>query len=316
LSRRLPSRAFRVSLLWGTLLAAAIASIWYVPMYQLHGQKFIDEFIIQHHFQRFTSNKYQHPQPFYFFLWVLPLMTLPWLPFFCCAMWRMLKGGINRRDAEEQSKEQVETSTTTSRRLPISPSTTLLLSPSPLMLLSLSWLIVPLAFFSFSGSKLPGYILPAVPAAIVITAVFVYSLVSQSRMWRNSVIGIAVVTLIVTVVLLITAVPRFAETDSVRSLIRAADEKGYQQNEVLMLHMISHNAEFYAAGRLKRDADGKQVRMSSVAEVEAELRSSGGSPVLVMVPLEYLSQLTAAASLNSEVLKDNGEIAIAVVSSK
>ncbi|MEP6789402.1 MAG: phospholipid carrier-dependent glycosyltransferase, partial [Acidobacteriota bacterium] len=75
LSRRLPSRTFLISVAWGTLLAIAVAATWYLPMYERHGYQFIDEFIIQQHFQRFTSNKYQHPQPFYFFLWVLPLMT-------------------------------------------------------------------------------------------------------------------------------------------------------------------------------------------------------------------------------------------------
>ena len=44
------------------------------------GHQFIDEFFIQHHFQRYTSNKYLHPQPFWFFFVVLPLMTLPWMP--------------------------------------------------------------------------------------------------------------------------------------------------------------------------------------------------------------------------------------------
>ena len=65
-----------------------------------NGWKFIDEFFIQHHFQRYTSNKYQHPQPFYFFFWVLPLMTLPWLPFFCCGHWRGIKTAIRRSKME------------------------------------------------------------------------------------------------------------------------------------------------------------------------------------------------------------------------
>ncbi len=87
LRRRMPSVGFIASLVWGTLLAAAVAAIWYWPMYQTNGWKFIDEFFIQHHFQRFTSNKYMHPQPFIFFFWVLPLMVLPWMPAFLAAIW-------------------------------------------------------------------------------------------------------------------------------------------------------------------------------------------------------------------------------------
>ena len=71
LSWRRPGKVFVASLVWGTVLAVAVAGVWYVPMYLRHGYEFIDEFFIQHHFQRFTSNKYQHPQPFHFFLWVL-----------------------------------------------------------------------------------------------------------------------------------------------------------------------------------------------------------------------------------------------------
>jgi 4-amino-4-deoxy-L-arabinose transferase-like glycosyltransferase len=35
---------------------------------------------------------------------------------------------------------------------------------------SVAWLLLPLVFFSFSGSKLPGYILPVVPAAAFLIA--------------------------------------------------------------------------------------------------------------------------------------------------
>jgi len=87
LSRKFPSKTFIFSFFWGTILSLIVASFWYLPMYQANGWKFIDDFFIQHHFARYTSNKYQHPQPFYFFFWVLPLMTIPWLPFFFASIW-------------------------------------------------------------------------------------------------------------------------------------------------------------------------------------------------------------------------------------
>jgi hypothetical protein len=44
-------------------------------------------------------------------------------------------------------------------------------SPEPdLKILALCWLVVPVLFFSFSQSKLPGYILPAVPAGAILLA--------------------------------------------------------------------------------------------------------------------------------------------------
>jgi 4-amino-4-deoxy-L-arabinose transferase-like glycosyltransferase len=97
LSWKLPSKTFIFSLFWGTIVALLVACVWYLPMYQANGWKFIDEFFIQHHFQRYTSNKYQHPQPFYFFFWVLPLMTIPWLPFFLASIWNLVKRIISRK---------------------------------------------------------------------------------------------------------------------------------------------------------------------------------------------------------------------------
>ncbi len=300
LSRRMPRRAFVISLIWGTFLAVVIASVWYLPMYQQHGYHFINEFFIQHHFQRFTSNKYLHPQPFYFFLWVLPLMTLPWLPFFLASIWNFVKGLRNHIVTTDKNKKSLY--------LPF--------SSSPLLLLSASWLLVPLVFFSFSGSKLPGYILPAIPAAVIFTAVFVFIQVQKNNKWRITIMLTAASTFGAVTLLMIFAVPRYAESDSVKTLIQAANERGYQLNRVLTLHTISNNAEFYAAGRLLRDTDGKQRYLSGIGEVIDEIAVEKGRAVLVLIPLEYLSQITDNGKLKAEIIKDNGELAIAAVSSK
>ncbi len=292
LSRRFPSRTFLFSLVWGTLVALAVASIWYLPMYQRHANEFIDEFFVQHHFQRFTSNKYQHPQPFYFFLWILPLMTLPWLPFFLAAVWSNIRRIVRNQAVDRGS-------------LPV--------TQSPLLLFSTAWLLVPLAFFSLSGSKLPGYILPSVPAATVLTAIYLYQLVNRSHWCRLTVASIAVATLLVTVGLCIWAVPRFAAVDTVKGLIEAANERGHTSERVLNLHTTSHNAEFYASGRVLRDDAGKQRRLFGAGEVKNEIVAGNGAPVLVLVPLEYLTQLTRDESLRSEVFGDNGELAIVLV---
>jgi 4-amino-4-deoxy-L-arabinose transferase-like glycosyltransferase len=296
LSRRLPSRTFLLSLIWGTLLSVAIAAIWYLPMYERHGYGFIDEFIIQQHFQRFVSNKYRHPQPFYFFSWILPLMTLPWLPFFFASIWNSVKEKFIRRGTETQRQSNT-----------ISP---------PLLVFAVSWLLVPLVFFSFSGSKLPGYILPAVPAAVVLASLLIYDLVTKSKAWQTTILLIAGSTLIGTLLLLQFAVPRLVEEHSVQSLINAADQRGYTTNRVLTMHTASMNAEFYAAGRLLKDNDGKQRWLSGADEVEAVVRAELGKTVLVLVPIEYSAQLIAYERLRSEYLADNGELAIVAVSPK
>jgi|CXWL01.1.fsa_nt_gi 4-amino-4-deoxy-L-arabinose transferase-like glycosyltransferase len=282
-SRRLPTGEFTFSLFWGTLLAAAIACLWYLPMYQRHGWEFIDEFFIQHHFQRFTSNKYQHPQPFYFFFWVLPLMTLPWMPFAFASVWssvRRLFSGAK---------------------------------PQPLILFAFAWLIVPLGFFSLSGSKLPGYILPAIPAAVVLAAVYIFEKVAKSHRWANSVFAVASLVFIISIGVSITVVPKFADTDSVSGLIAAAAERGYTSERVFGLHTISHSAEFYAANRLLRDSEGRQKKLYSPAEVVAEMRRANVARALVLVPPEYLRQITETGILRNEVIRDNGEWVIVAV---
>ncbi|MGB7203808.1 MAG: glycosyltransferase family 39 protein [Pyrinomonadaceae bacterium] len=302
LSRRMPSRQFVVSVIWGTLFAFAVAAIWYLPMYLRHDWEFVDEFFLQHHFQRFTSNKYKHPQPFYFFFWVLPLMTLPWLPFFLAAVWKVGKRIFHHRATEITENDENE-------------SIRLTFSVSPLLLFSISWLAVPLIFFSLSGSKLPGYILPAVPPAIIITTLFISELVVK-RVWRYCIVGIATATFVTTISLLATVVPKFAGYDSVKLLIVKGDERGFVSSKVLTMHTISHNAEFYAAGRLLREENGKQKKLYGPGEIQQVIADQGGKPVLVLVPLEYLHQLTSATQLKAEYLKDNGELAIVAVSAK
>jgi len=127
-------------------------------------------------------------------------------------------------------------------------------------------------------------------------------------------LGLAAATLVVIIVLLQSFVMRFADADSVRLLIAAADARGYSNERVLGLHTVSHNAEFYAAGRLVRNEDGTQRRFSSANEIQQEILRSNGGSVLVLVPLERVNELTHDNSLNAEVIADNTELAIVQVS--
>ena len=125
----------------GLAVFLLVAGTWYVPVTMRHGWSFIDEFFIRHHFQRYTSNEFGHPQPFYFFFLVAVAGAAPWTFYLIPAVARLrsLKPRAATRDS--------------------------------LLLLAWIWIAVPLVFFSFSGSKLPGYILPIFPAfAIVLGA--------------------------------------------------------------------------------------------------------------------------------------------------
>lgn len=295
LSWKWPSRVLILSLFWGTAVSVIVASAWYLPMYLTHGWTFIDEFFVQHHFQRYTSNKYFHPQPFYFFLWVLPLMTIPWLPFFFLGVWSSVRNLFNRGNEEQKSES--------------SPTYA---GGSDLLLFATAWLLVPLVFFSFSGSKLPGYILPSLPPALIFAAVGAARFIGTSKRRPIHIIGMAAASFTVVIVLLLTAVPKFADDDSVRRLIAEADARGYSDAEVLSQHAISHNAEFYAAGRLLRSADGKQVRLYGVSEILNEIRRREGRPVLVLVPNEWAHQPLESPLLKAELITQNSETSIIV----
>jgi 4-amino-4-deoxy-L-arabinose transferase-like glycosyltransferase len=309
LSRKFPPRAFIISLIWGTVLALAAASAWYLPMYQRNGWTFIDEFFIQHHFQRYTSNKYLHPQPFYFFFWVLPLMTIPWLPFFIGSLWNFIPRKAN---TVESGMKEGEAQT-------VSPSPPLLVSSSPLLHLrrfALAWLLVPLVFFTFSGSKLPGYILPALPAAVILAGEYAWRFTRKNKLRRVLVQMTATGTLAVVIVLGLFFVKTFAEHESVKTLIQAADSEGHANERVLNLFGMSHNSEFYAPGRLVRTTDGKQKMFFSVREMVDEMAAKNEKSALVLVPLRHLEILTKSDLVEIKMLADNTEFAIAAIRKK
>ncbi len=283
-------------MIWGTIISLLVASVWYVPMYQANGWKFVDEFFIQHHFQRFTSDKYQHRQPFWFFFVVLPLMTIPWLPFFLAALWDFFKFKIQNFKFKNSG---------------------LSTQHSALNTFAFAWLAVPLVFFSLSGSKLPGYILPSLPGAIVLTAVYVCEFVSRSRA-RERVLQItaASMLLIVFVVLQFFATA-YIEHDTVKNIIKTANEKGFTDAEFVSLYTVSHNLEFYAANRLIRDADGKLKRYDDFSVLVRAIKAESSKRILVVVPSGNVADLQNATDIaNVETIAGNSESAIVLVKPK
>jgi 4-amino-4-deoxy-L-arabinose transferase-like glycosyltransferase len=135
----------------GLVVVLAVAGTWYIPVTLRHGWVFIEEFFIRHHFERYTTNEFGHPQPIYFFLLVAFAGTVPWtfLLIPAAARLRTLRPRNDLRDA--------------------------------LLTLAWVWVGVPLLFFSFSESKLPGYILPIFPALALIIGAEVERLWSGER---------------------------------------------------------------------------------------------------------------------------------------
>ncbi|MGZ8844321.1 MAG: ArnT family glycosyltransferase [Pyrinomonadaceae bacterium] len=334
--REWPKRAFAVSLVWGIPLALAVAGVWFVPMIARHGWTFIDQFIIQHHFARFVSNKYHHPGPIYFYLPVIVGLALPWTIILGAAI-------ISIRRWSWRGASPLDR----------------------LRVFAFVWLILPMAFFSFSGSKLTAYILPVLPVAAILVGERIVCALKAGRgqtilrltgglllllaglgywyvngrfkidfycltfaaapllivgatslihpRWRATLfILIALAVITSSGVTLKCIAPVMARTESVRDVLSAAAARGYGATPVVQMHTVERTAEFYAANRMSYGADGEPVKLEGVMQVVDAARRNNGL-VLCFVPLQYQSQLTTYAGLKSEVIADNGRVALVAV---
>jgi hypothetical protein len=133
--------------LWipGIVLYLAAMLPWYVAV-QLRNPEFFRFFILEHNLARFSHDVYHHRQPFWFYLPVFLLAVMPWTLVLILAVAERV------RLIWSEGKEAFS-----------SPE-----DSWPLFLLI--WMLVPILFFSASQSKLPGYILPAVPAGALLVA--------------------------------------------------------------------------------------------------------------------------------------------------
>ncbi|MGI9104418.1 MAG: ArnT family glycosyltransferase [Terriglobales bacterium] len=150
-------RVWRIVLgtLWwpGIVLFLAVALPWYVAVQRATPQ-FFHVFFLKHNLERFGTNLYRHKQPFWYYVPVFLLSTLPWTVFVIRAMFG--KSSEFRVPSSEHSPESRVAS----------PDH----APDGLRIFLLIWIVVPLVFFTISQSKLPGYILPAIPACALLLA--------------------------------------------------------------------------------------------------------------------------------------------------
>ena len=122
-----------------------VALPWYALCYWRNGWTFLHEFFVVHHFSRITSGALMHGRPLWFYLPVLLLGLLPWTP---------LLGLIAKRRIYRDRQRAF---------LGV-------------------WVLIVLALFSISVNKLPGYILPLLPAAAALMALGLDE-VANARGW-------------------------------------------------------------------------------------------------------------------------------------
>jgi 4-amino-4-deoxy-L-arabinose transferase-like glycosyltransferase len=131
--------------LLGIILFCAVALPWFF-MVQVRNPQFFREFILEHNLGRFSRNLYHHTEPFWYYLPVVALAILPWSVFAVAGFVQSVRSWWGERDSGGLNGDRAK----------------------GLGIFAACWLIVPTLFFSASESKLPGYILPAVPAAALL----------------------------------------------------------------------------------------------------------------------------------------------------
>jgi 4-amino-4-deoxy-L-arabinose transferase-like glycosyltransferase len=114
--------------LWKSLIACvAVALPWYVLCTLRNGTAFLADFFWKHHFERFTSGALMHEQPWWYYVPILLAGLFPWTPLAALLFRRKLYSDPRHR-------------------------------------FLLLWFAFGFVFFSVATNKLPGYLLPLVPA--------------------------------------------------------------------------------------------------------------------------------------------------------
>ncbi|MGC2745619.1 MAG: glycosyltransferase family 39 protein [Candidatus Angelobacter sp.] len=152
----------------GFALFFVIVLPWYIAV-QHKVPQFFRVFFIEHNLERFGTNLYQHSQPFWYYIPVFLLATVPWTLFAVPALidagknaWKWWRTTPQPTDGEPTTVDAADDDGL----------------PSFLFL----WIVVPIVFFSISRAKLPGYILPSIPAAALLTAEYVHRLKAIPRL--------------------------------------------------------------------------------------------------------------------------------------
>ena len=120
---------------------------WYI-LCARRNPDFFRVFIIEHNFKRFLTPEFQHTQPFWYYIPVLLIAFIPWTSLLLFAAFFGTSKLWNDRKASASA-------------------------------LFCSWSLFCVFFFSISKSKLPGYILPALPSVGLMLARSLTLLVPQ-----------------------------------------------------------------------------------------------------------------------------------------
>lgn len=136
----------------GFLIMLAVALPWYVVMWARHGSEYLQSFFIGDNLERFATDRFNDPRPWWFYLPVVAGGLLPWTPL--ALVWL---GPITQFIRGRRSVGTVD-------------------------LRLLLWAALPLIFYSLSVGKQPRYVLPVLPPLALLLA---SSVIERTQEWRG-----------------------------------------------------------------------------------------------------------------------------------
>jgi 4-amino-4-deoxy-L-arabinose transferase-like glycosyltransferase len=141
-----------IDIVLGFAVTAAIALPWYAVMWTRHGNEYLESFFVGDNFERFATDRFNDPRPWWFYLPVVAGGLLPWTPLALTWLGPIAQFVRLRRDVG-----------TIDLRLML-------------------WALLPLAFYTLSVGKQPRYILPVLPPLALLLA---SSIVERTQEWRG-----------------------------------------------------------------------------------------------------------------------------------
>ncbi len=134
------------------LIFALVALPWYGVMWARHGTAYLEGFFLGDNLERFATERFNDPRPWWFYLPVVAGGLLSWTPL--ALVWLQPVGRFLTR------RKDIET----------------------LELRLILWAALPLVFYSLSVGKQPRYILPVLPPLAMLLAT---SVLERTRDWRS-----------------------------------------------------------------------------------------------------------------------------------
>ena len=135
----------------GIILYLIMVLPWFIAV-QHRNPQFLRVFFLQHNLERFATDRFRHEQAIWYYIVVMALALMPWLALAMRALWDAVQNSIDEWKVRRNPDRYVGNPRAGDA------------FPEFLVL----WALFPVVFFSFSQSKLPGYILPAVPPITIL----------------------------------------------------------------------------------------------------------------------------------------------------